>query len=221
MRNDEVIKNSIVYELARDTRIDAANTEVTVENGRVTLTGATPTFLGKSAATEDALSILGVTEVDNLMVVNYPATFTVPTDAEIKQNILSKLVASPDLDVLDLDVTVDAGVVTVKGTVDAYWKKTFVEDLVTFEAGVTFIENHVAVVPTDDVIDKVIAEDIVASLEERALVDADDIDVSVSDGEVELTGSVPNWAARQTAANAALYTAGIKMLDNNLVISGV
>ena len=221
MRDDELIKQAIVAELARDTRIDASKIEVTVDNGRVTLSGKVPTLLGKSAATEDALSILGVIEVDNLMVVNYPATFTVPTDAEIKQNILSKLVASPDLDVLDLDVTVDAGVVTVKGTVDAYWKKTFVEDLVTFEAGVTFIENHVAVVPTDDVIDKVIAEDIVASLEERALVDADDIDVSVSDGEVELTGSVPNWAARQTAANAALYTAGIKMLDNNLVISGV
>lgn len=221
MRNDEVIKNSIVYELARDTRIDAASTEVTVENGRVTLTGEAPTFLGKSAATEDALSILGVTEVDNLMVVNYPSTFTLPTDAEIKENVLSKLVGSPDLDVLDLDVTVDAGVVTLKGTVDAYWKKTFLEDLVTFEAGVTVIENHVAVVPSDDVIDKVIAEDIVTSLEERALVDTDDIDVSVSNGEVELAGSVPNWAARQTAANAALYTAGVKMLDNNLVITGV
>jgi osmotically-inducible protein OsmY len=221
MRTDEVIKQSIVYELARDTRIDASKTEVTVDNGRVTLTGEAPTYLGKSAATEDALSILGVTEVDNLMVVNYPATFTLPTDAEIKENILSKLVGSPDLDVLDLDVTVDNGVVTLKGTVDAYWKKIFLEDLVTFEAGVTFIENHVAVVPTDDVIDKVIAEDIVTSLEERALVNADDIDVSVSDGVVELTGSVPNWAALQTAANAALYTAGVKMLDNNLVISGL
>jgi osmotically-inducible protein OsmY len=221
MRTDEVIKNSIVYELARDTRIDASKTEVTVENGRVTLSGEAPTFLGKSAATEDALSILGVTEVDNLIEVNYPATFTLPTDAEIKENILSKLVGSPDLDVLDLDVTVVGGVVTLKGTVDVYWKKTFLEDLVTFEAGVTFIENHVAVVPTDDVVDKAIAEDIVASLEERALVDADDIDVSVSEGEVALAGSVPNWAARQTAANAALYTAGVKRLDNNLVISGL
>lgn len=221
MRTDEVIKNSIVYELARDTRIDASKTEVTVDNGRVTLSGEVPTFLGKSAATEDAMSILGVTEVDNLMVVNYPPTFTLPTDAEIKENVLSKLVGSPDLDLLDLDVTVAGGVVTLKGTVDAYWKKTFLEDLVALEAGVTFIENHVAVVPTDDVFDKAIAEDIVASLEERALVDADDIDVSVSNGGVELTGSVPNWAARQTAANAALYTAGVKRLDNNLVITGV
>src|SRR6056297_1767903 len=118
MRTDEVIKNSIVYELARDTRIDASKTEVTVDNGRVTLSGKVPTLLGKSAATEDALSILGVTEVDNLMVVNYPAILTLPTDTEIKENILLKLVNSPDLDVLDLDVTVEAGVVTVKGTVD-------------------------------------------------------------------------------------------------------
>ena len=221
MRDDELIKQSIVNELARDTRIDASKIEVTVDNGSVSLSGEVPTFLGKSAATEDALSILGVKEVDNLTVVNYPATFTLPTDEEIKENVLSKLVGSPDLDLVDLDVAVDGGIVTLKGTVDAYWKKTFLENLVAFEAGVTFIENHVAVVPTDGVLDKVIAEDIVTSLEERALVDADDIDVSVSDGMVELAGSVPNWAAQQAAVNAAIYTAGVKMLDNNLVISGL
>jgi len=219
MRDDELIKQAIVAELARDTRIDASKIEVTVDNGRVTLSGEVPTFLGKSAATEDALSILGVMEVDNLTVVNYPPTFTLPTDEEIKENVLSKLVGSPDLDLLDLEVTVDGGMVTLKGTVDAYWKKTFLEDLVAFEAGVTFIENHVAVVPTDGVLDKIIAEDIVASMEERALVDADDVAVSVSDGMVELSGSVPNWAAQQAAVNAAMYTAGVKMLDNNLVIS--
>ncbi len=221
MRTDELIKESVVHELTRDTRIDASKVEVTVDNGLVTLSGEVPTFLSKSAATEDALSILGVTEVDNLTVVNYPDTFTLPTDSEIKGNILSKLVSSPDLDVFDLDVTVNTGVVTLKGTVDAYWKRTFIEDLVAFEAGVTFIENHVAVTPTDDVLDKAVAQEIVDSLEEKAIVDADDVEVSVSDGVVELRGSVPNWAARQAAANAALYTSGVKMLDNNLVISGM
>lgn len=87
--------------------------------------------------------------------------------------------------------------------------------------GVAFIENHVAVVPSDDVIDKAISEDIVASLEKRALVDADDIDVSVSDGVVALSGSVPNWVAMQAAVNAGLFATGVKMLDNNLVITGV
>ena len=210
-----------MYELARDTRIDASKIEVTVDNGRVTLSGEVPTLLGKSAATDDALAILGVTEVNNLTKVNYPPSFTLPTDEEIKENVLSRLIGSPDLDLSDLDVTVDAGVVTLKGTVDTYWKKSFLEDLVAFEAGVTFIENHVAVVPTDDLLDKAIAEDIVASLEERAIVDVDDVDVSVSDGVVALDGSVPNWAVRQTAANAVFYTAGVKTLNNNLVISGL
>lgn len=221
MRDDELIKQSVVYELARDTRTDASKIEVTVDNGCVTLSGEVPTLLGKSAATEDALAILGVTDVNNLTKVNYPPSFTLPTDAEIRENVLSRLLGSPDLELSDLEVTVDAGAVTLKGTVDTYWKKTFLEDLVAFEAGVTFIENHVAVVPSDDVIDKAIAEDIITSLEERAVVDADDIDVSVSDGVVELDGSVPNWAARQSAANAAFYTAGVKMLNNNLVIAGL
>ena len=221
MRTDELIKQDIVYELTRDTRVDASTVEVTVDNGRATLTGEAPTLLAKSAATDDALAILGVIEVDNLMTVKYPAAVRVPTDAEIKENVLTKLAANPDIDVLDLDVLVDAGVVTLKGTVDAYWKRTFLEDLVAPEAGVIFIENHVAVTPTDDVLDKVIAEDIVTSLEARSIVDADDIEVSVSNGVVELTGSVPSWAARQAAANAALHPAGVKMLQNNLVVTGL
>lgn len=219
MRTDELIKQSVVYELSRDTRVDASKIEVTVDDGRVTLTGEAPTLLGKSAATDDALAILGVIEVNNMMVVKYPSSIRVPTDAEVKSNILMKLAGSPDIDVLDLEVAVDAGVVTLRGTVDAYWKRSFVENLVAPEAGVVFIENHVAVTPTDEVLDKAIAEDIVASLEARALVNADDIEVSVSSGVVELSGSVPDWAARQAAANAAYHTAGVRSLQNNLLIS--
>ncbi|HKJ99559.1 MAG TPA: BON domain-containing protein [Desulfotignum sp.] len=219
MKTDELIKQSVVYELGRDMRVDASKIVVTVYNGRVTLTGEAPTLLGKSAATDAALAILGVVDVDNLIVVKYPSTVRIPTDVEIKENILMKLAGNPDIDVLDLDVTVDAGVVTLRGTVDTYWKRTFLEDLVAPEAGVTFIENHVAVIPTHNVLDKVIAEDIVASLEARANVDADDIEVSVSDGVVELTGSVPDAAARQAAAKAAFHPAGVKMLHNNLVIA--
>jgi len=219
MRTDELIKQSVVYELSRDTRVDASKIEVTVDDGRVTLTGEAPTLLGKSAATDDALAILGVIEVNNMMVVKYPSSIRVPTDAEVTSNVLMKLAGSPDIDVLDLEVAVDAGVVTLRGTVDAYWNRSLVENLVAPEAGVVFIENHVAVTPTDEVLDKAIAEDIVASLEARALVNADDIEVSVSSGVVELSGSVPDWAARQAAANAAYHTAGVRSLQNNLLIS--
>jgi osmotically-inducible protein OsmY len=49
MRDDELIKQSIVYELARDTRTYASKIDVTVNNTRVTLSGEVPTYLGKSA----------------------------------------------------------------------------------------------------------------------------------------------------------------------------
>ncbi len=72
---------------------------------------------------------------------------------------------------------------------------------------------------TDKVLDKAIAEDIVASLEARTLVNADDIEVSVSNNVVELSNSTPDLAAREAPANAALHTAGVKSLQNNLLIS--
>ena len=50
-----------------------------------------------------------------------------------------------------MEVIVSAGRVTLRGTVDAYWKKNHAETLVADEPGVIFIENLLAVVPTGDI----------------------------------------------------------------------
>lgn len=220
-RTDELIKKDVTDELVRDIRVDASQIEVTVANGVIALKGYAPTYLGRSAATECALSVLGVAEVSNQIVVRYPETAAVPTDSEIETTIREKLAANPDIDLIDLIVSVDAGAVTLKGTVDAYWKKAYAEMLVAPEPGVTMIENHLAVTPTEEVIDRDIANDIMASLEARAAVDAENVDVSVVNGTVTLSGMVRDWVARRAADDAALYTAGVVRVDNNLEVARV
>ena len=83
----------------------------------------------------------------NELVVSYPPGASMPTDTEIEDNIRAKLLENPDLNLLDIQVTVNAGQVTLKGTVDAYWKKLHAEDLVADEPGVSLIDNHLGVVP--------------------------------------------------------------------------
>ncbi len=220
MQPDEETKKKIVDELSKDLRVDAAKTEVTVESGMVTLRGTAPTLLSKSAATEVARSVQGAISVANFMTVLYPSGARIPTDEDLQKNLIAKLNSNPDINVLDLDVSVINGKIILRGTVDAYWKKPYIESLAASEPGVLDIENLVAVTPTDDLLDEAIARDIVASLEARAAVNARDVNVSVFNGRVELNGKVPDWIARESAMNAALYTNGVKQIDNNLVIAG-
>lgn len=220
-RTDELIKQDIVDQLTLDDSVDASNIGVEVSNGTATLRGEVPTYLAKISAFQDAVKVIGVTDVRNQLAVRYPSTIALPTDEEMKIDIQSKLARNPDIDIADLEIDVDAGVITLKGTVDAYWKKLHAEDIVTPEPGVVLIENHLAVVPSRDIVDKDIANDIVTKLESKAEVDADDVNVRVNNGDVTLTGTVPSWAARSEAFNSALFTPGVLNVTNRLAVSGL
>lgn len=99
-------------------------------------------------------------------------------------------------------------------------EKFYAEKFIEPEPGVIVIENHLAVVPTEDIIDQQIAEDIMRTIDAKANVEADDINVTVKDGVVTLTGTVPSWTARRSAFDAALYTTGVVGVENRLTVSG-
>lgn len=220
-RTDDLIKRDVVDQLVWDNRVDASKVSVEVSNGTVTLRGTVPSYLASLSAESDTFSVLGVTNLRNQLEVAYPATVPVPSDEDIENNIRTKLAASPDIDLIDMDVMVNAGVVTLKGTVDTYWKKIHAEYLIEMEPGVVRIENHLAVVPTENIVDQEIANDIVRSLEAKSTVDAEDVNVRVRDGVATLSGIVPTWNARRAAYESAMYTAGVVHVDNRLTVSGI
>ncbi|WP_045221915.1 BON domain-containing protein [Desulfonatronum thioautotrophicum] len=213
-QSDENIKENVVAALVSDTRVDASEITVEVNNGAATLGGTVPSYLAATAAYDVALETTGVTSVDNLISVLYQPPFSPPADPELRATILSKLARNPDINVLDTEITVEAGLVTLRGTVNSYWEKLHAEELVASEAGVVAVNNHLAIVRTDDFMDEEIAADIIQSLESRSAVSADDVTVSVQDGHVTLTGVVPSWAAKQAAFRSALFTFGVVDVQN-------
>lgn len=219
--SDEEIKKNVVEELYGDDRVDAANVRVEVNDGEVILQGEVPTYLAFTSAHSSALQVEGVTMVDNRLTVNYPTDLHVPSDEEIEDSVRNELALNPDIDILDLEIEVSGGIVTLRGTVDAFWKKNYAEELVAPEPGVLAINNHLAIVPTRDIIDEDIAEEIMRSLEARAVVSAEEVTVTVEDGEVELTGTVDSWLAKESAYNAAEFTAGVTDVKNYLTITDI
>ncbi len=220
LRPAEDIKKDVTDRLYWDDRVDAAQINIDVNNSTVTLRGTVPSVLSLEAALWDARNVAGVSEVvDDIRI--YPGeVVTMPADLEIANNAQSVLEWSPHLDSTDIEVSVEAGRLTLRGSVDAFWKKMRAENLVNDLAGVVEVVNELTVVPGGDLRDQAIAEEIVAELERSTLVNADDITVVVDHGAVTLTGTVRMWSARHAAYEAALFTGGVTDIHDNIKVAG-
>jgi osmotically-inducible protein OsmY len=218
IRTDELIKKNVVDQLYWDYQVDASDVQVEVSEGQVILTGTVPSYTALNAAATDAWEIADVKRVTNLLAVRFPSTFSVPTDGEIEDRAKVALAWNPDVYSVNIDVSVAGGVVKLEGTVDAYWKKWKAENLVSDLRGVTDIENHLAVVPTESRVDQDIAEDIEAALARNLYIDAEKVTVKVEYGKVRLSGSVPTYYARARAYDAAVNTVGVIEVVNEILV---
>ena len=216
---DEEIKKDIVNHLSWDSRIDASDITIEVDDGSVTLSGQVPTYTAKHAAAGNAWLVNGVDAVENELEVSYVSSVTIPDDAEIKSNIIDTLRWDPDLLSYKIDVDVSNGWVTLDGTVEAFWEKIHAETKAESVRGVIGVTNQLAVVPTERITDEQIGKDITDALARNIHVNVDDVTVRIEDGEVTLTGTVPTWRAKSAAYDSALYTLGVTEVDNNLVVS--
>lgn len=218
MRTDEAIKKDLVDQLYWDNRIDASDITVTVDDGNVTLTGDVQTHRAREAAARNAWRVEGVVLVDNRLKLAYAEPETLPSDAEIKEEILHSFRWNPDLRSYKIDVDIENGWVTLEGTLDAFWKKVEAESEAFATRGVVGVTNKLAIVPTESISDEMIAKDVVDAIERNLRVSADDVDVTVMNGKVTLEGTVPNAAAKVAAYNSALYTAGVTDVQDNIIV---
>jgi osmotically-inducible protein OsmY len=216
---DNDIQKDIEDQLRWDSSVDESDIKLIVENGEVTLGGTVRTFREKRVAETNARVITGVVSVENNITVKHPTAATIPTDDEIAGNVRNMLIWNPILDEDKVDVTVHKGIVRLKGSVDSYWKKLRAEEIALDVRGVMDITNEIVVVPTEDQVDKTIAEDIINALKRNSHVNVDDINIEVEDGKVTLSGIVPKWQGIVAVRDAAFYTTGVTDVKNYLSIS--
>jgi osmotically-inducible protein OsmY len=213
--SDEEIKKMVVDELYWDDRIDASKIMVKVENGNVIITGSVPSYMVRDLAERGVSRIRGVMAIKNHLTVMYTGF---PSDEEIRFSIQNLITANPELRKEDIHVSVGGGIATLNGSVTSYWKKTQGRRIACAANGVLDVVNKLTVVPTKKVSDRAIAEDVIAAIERNTYADIKNITVEVKNGVVTLTGSVPSWAAFDSAQDAAEFTRGVVNVINDLVI---
>jgi osmotically-inducible protein OsmY len=217
-KSEDEIEADILEQLALDTRVDPADVNVEVVNDTAVLTGNVDSYTEYRAAVNNALSVSGIDVVDDNLVISYEFVDIDTSDSVLEEVIEDRFFYNPDLESFDISVEVNEGVATLSGEVDAFWKK-IEAGTVAFEViGVVNVENNLAVVPSEDIGDEIIAENIVTSLENNIFIDAEDITVNVSNNIVTLTGTVETLYEEDTAVEIASAVEGVIDVENKIAV---
>src|SRR5688572_9515164 len=126
-------------------------------------------------------------------------------DKDLQQHVQNALDWEPSVNAKDIGVSVDEGVVTLRGNVDSYTEKITAERVALRTYGVKAVANDLSVrlVGSNQRTDTEIAHAALAGLKWHTLVPADRVTLIVKDGCITLYGTL-DWQYQKDAAARAV-----------------
>ena len=214
--HDNALRQDIVDEFEFDPSFDGAHIGIAVERGIVTLTGHVESCAQKLAAVAAARRVKGVHGIADEIEVRYPDQKKTADD-QIARRALDVLNWDSTVSPYEIDVTVSAGWVTLRGMVDWQFEKEAAELCIRKLSVVVGVRNEIRLkqrATADDVKSK-----IEAALKRHAEVEAAAIRVSVTGGDrVVLEGEVDSWDERRAAEEAAWSAPGVMLVEDLITV---
>lgn len=142
------------------------------------------------------------------------------TDIELKRNIESALEWEPSVDAADVGISVDAGVVTLRGDIGSYTARAAAERVALRVYGVKAVANELSVrlVTGFERNDTDIAQAAVTALTWNAMIPQNRVTVTVSKGWLTLNGTLDWQYQKEAAARAVRDLVGVKGVTNTIVV---
>jgi len=205
--NDE-IRTMVENQLALDPAVSAYQVRAKVLDGVVTLEGSVDNLLAKQRADGVARLVKGVRSVVNRIEIRRPE---MRTDEAVRLDIQDAFRTNVALDD-PIEVAVDGGAVTLRGTVDSWQERNLAEKVAEGIRGVTEVSSFLDIVVEQDRSDAEIRADVESRLHWDALVNDGLIEVGVRGGKVVLGGTVGS-AAEKARAIADAYVIGAQEVE--------
>jgi osmotically-inducible protein OsmY len=215
-RSDDQIKKAVKDAFLYDPRVFSLNPDVYVDNGTVTLVGLVNNLRAKKAAKQDARNVIGVWRVKNHLKVRPP---NVPSNGELVKRVGTALTLNPLVNRFEINIRATAGRVYLSGDVTTSFEKNEAERVAENVKGVIEVINNINYPDTWNwKSDKEIRENVKDELFWSPFVDEDQVNVSVFDGVVTLTGNVETLSERMAAEENA-YEGGARKVKNKLTVN--
>ena len=139
---DDEISSNILRMLLWNDNIASTDISVKSKNGIITLSGEVNSYRAKTEAEKTAASVVGVTDVINLLEVHIERTLT---DADIEADIENAFRRNAVLNHKNIAINVKKGIVKLSGTVTSYDEKRIALDLANRTSGVTNVEDKLVI----------------------------------------------------------------------------
>lgn len=224
-RPDSEVKPEIENRLRWDVWVDDGLIDVAVHDGHVTLTGTVGSAAERRRAMSDAW-VSGVRSVDvSGLEVEWWASdtelrrkkYAPRTDAEIERAVEDAALYDPRVASFNIEPDVQAGWITLRGTVDNLKAKRAAESVARNTVGVIGVTNRLKVRPVEQRSDVVVADEIEDALLANPTTDAYEILVSVNDGRATISGTVDSAYEKALAESVASGVKGVTEVRNLLV----
>lgn len=141
------------------------------------------------------------------------------TNEELQRDVQNAIKWEPQLHAAEIGVTAKDGVVTLMGTVDAYYKKIEAENAAKNVDGVKAVVEEIEIKYSSNTkSDEDIANDVLKALIDNWNVPQEKIQIKVEKGWVTLEGQV-TWNYQKEAANKSIsHLTGVKGVTNRIKI---
>jgi osmotically-inducible protein OsmY len=142
------------------------------------------------------------------------------TDRELQQHVQNALDWEPSVDATEIGVTVDNGVVTLRGEVPSFAGKETAERVALRVYGVKAVANdiNVRLVSGYERTDSEIAQAVANALTWNTSVPEERVTISVREGQVILRGTVDWQYQKDAAARAVRDLTGVRGVTNHIAI---
>jgi osmotically-inducible protein OsmY len=139
-------------------------------------------------------------------------------DKDLKSHVQSALDWEPSVDAKDIGVSVDEGVVTLRGNVSSYAEKIAAERTALHVYGVKGVANDLLVrlATSYQRTDTEIAQAALAALRWHTVVPDDRVTVTVKDGWITLAGTLDWQYQKDAAARTVRDLSGVKGVMNDI-----
>lgn len=196
---DGELRRAVRTQLRTSDAVPARFIDISVTDGAVELTGRVDSLLAFDRAADIARAVRGVQSVVNRLDIQAPPV----TDADLRNRVGAALNQDPAVAAAEVTPAVDAGEVTLAGTVNSRAEKRIAGRVAREVRGVRHVVNELAVRTPVERNDAEIRADIRQRLDWDLWVDAGLVRVAVEDGAVQLSGTVASAAERSRAARLA------------------
>jgi osmotically-inducible protein OsmY len=215
---DEELARSVADELYWDPRIDSQGVAASAADGMVVLRGTVSSFHQKREATKAAERVRGVVAVSNRIDVEILIDER-REDADLRGDVLEALMLDAQVPTT-VDARVREGSVVLAGEADWQYQRDEAERVAGNVPGVHEVVNKIVVGDS-----RYLGEDVERTIRKAFLrsarLDAEHLEVTVTDGTIRLAGQVQSRLEHDEAVAVAWAVPGVRSVDDRLVVGSL